>query len=501
MASRDDRFDISSLVYERFVYGLGLQRPGVPDNRTSHHFDGCVTRRIRIERRHTLIGQNVSQPGSSTLARRFSPLHGDSSTTLWNILWSPYKIGSDNIKRCPELPCLLIYHSGWSRKPRSQYRVARPFSKTQHRDTVKAHTPRQEDDWGPQPKPLAQKPNRKAAVFCGKCIHITVSTEQVPNPTWRTRRLCLSDLSPLTNLIRETLSVTVTIPSITQWIVEVRQTSHHGELINMEANPDSQGDGSSYHEQSYYEGLDGSLQDQDSEYQTGEVEQRSPLREQDRFLPIANVAKIMKRAVPGNGKIAKDAKECVQECVSEFISFITSEAAERCQAEKRKTINGEDILCAMNTLGFDNYVEPLKSFLVKYREISKLESSLIDQQSSTPHVLTSVSNTVGSAVLLTPTILSATGAGLTTVSTSSLTPGRQFALINGAGELTGETAIDPSSSASDIKVSAATMASLGTSLSSSLGTTIILPISTQLAIVNGATTTVTTTDQTDNPGA
>ncbi|KAG5447735.1 hypothetical protein CRM22_000641 [Opisthorchis felineus] len=269
----------------------------------------------------------------------------------------------------------------------------------------------------------------------------------------------------------------------------------------MEANPDSQGDGSSYHEQSYYEGLDGSLQDQDSEYQTGEVEQRSPLREQDRFLPIANVAKIMKRAVPGNGKIAKDAKECVQECVSEFISFITSEAAERCQAEKRKTINGEDILCAMNTLGFDNYVEPLKSFLVKYREISKLESSLIDQQSATPHVLTSVSNTVGSAVLLTPTILSATGAGLTTVSTSSLTPGRQFALINGAGELTGETTIDPSSSASDIKVSAATMASLGTSLSSSLGTTIILPISTQLAIVNGATTTVTTTDQTDNPGA
>ena len=31
------------------------------------------------------------------------------------------------------------------------------------------------------------------------------------------------------------------------------------------------------------------------------------------------------------GKIAKDARECVQECVSEFISFITSEASDRCQ--------------------------------------------------------------------------------------------------------------------------------------------------------------------------
>ncbi|KAM0724715.1 Nuclear transcription factor Y subunit beta [Formica fusca] len=96
-----------------------------------------------------------------------------------------------------------------------------------------------------------------------------------------------------------------------------------------------------------------------------------PLREQDRFLPIANVAKIMKRAIPEAGKIAKDARECVQECVSEFISFITSEASDRCHMEKRKTINGEDILFAMTNLGFDNYVEPLKMYLQKYREATK----------------------------------------------------------------------------------------------------------------------------------
>uniref|UniRef100_A0A8C1VEH5 Nuclear transcription factor Y subunit beta n=1 Tax=Cyprinus carpio TaxID=7962 RepID=A0A8C1VEH5_CYPCA len=57
-------------------------------------------------------------------------------------------------------------------------------------------------------------------------------------------------------------------------------------------------------------------------------------REQDIYLPIANVARIMKNAIPQTGKIAKDAKECVQECVSEFISFITSEASERCHQEK-----------------------------------------------------------------------------------------------------------------------------------------------------------------------
>lgn len=92
------------------------------------------------------------------------------------------------------------------------------------------------------------------------------------------------------------------------------------------------------------------------------------LREQDRFLPIANISRIMKKTIPSTGKIAKEAKECVQECVSEFVSFITSEASDRCKQEKRKTINGEDILFAMATLGFDNYIEPLKMYLIKYRE-------------------------------------------------------------------------------------------------------------------------------------
>ncbi|RKF80334.1 RNA polymerase I-specific transcription initiation factor rrn3 [Golovinomyces cichoracearum] len=41
----------------------------------------------------------------------------------------------------------------------------------------------------------------------------------------------------------------------------------------------------------------------------------------------APVARIMKMALPENAKIAKEAKECMQECVSEFISFITSEGA------------------------------------------------------------------------------------------------------------------------------------------------------------------------------
>ncbi|KAL1079833.1 hypothetical protein V6Z11_D10G246000 [Gossypium hirsutum] len=95
----------------------------------------------------------------------------------------------------------------------------------------------------------------------------------------------------------------------------------------------------------------------------------STVREQERYLPIANISRIMKTALPTNGKIAKDAKETVQESVSEFISFITSEASDKCQKEKRKTINGDDLLWAMATLGFEDYIEPLKIYLARYREV------------------------------------------------------------------------------------------------------------------------------------
>lgn len=110
-------------------------------------------------------------------------------------------------------------------------------------------------------------------------------------------------------------------------------------------------------------------EDMGEEGETGyrEVE----IREQDRYLPVANIARIMKKLLPVSTKVGKDAKESIQGCVSEFISFITSEASDKCQQEKRKTINGDDLLWAMGSLGFEKYVEPLKVYLAKYREAAR----------------------------------------------------------------------------------------------------------------------------------
>lgn len=109
-------------------------------------------------------------------------------------------------------------------------------------------------------------------------------------------------------------------------------------------------------------------------------------KEQDRFLPIANVSRIMKKSLPANAKISKEAKETVQECVSEFISFITGEASDKCQREKRKTINGDDLLWAMTTLGFENYVGPLKVYLNKYRENEGDKNSMVRDEDQPPFI-------------------------------------------------------------------------------------------------------------------
>lgn len=106
-----------------------------------------------------------------------------------------------------------------------------------------------------------------------------------------------------------------------------------------------------------------------------ELESPYEIREQDRCLPIANVDRAMRNSLPENTKISRAAKKCMQECVSEFISFITSQAAEKCSIEKRKTLNGEDILYSLYSLGFENYAEVLRIYLAKYRiyELDEVE--------------------------------------------------------------------------------------------------------------------------------
>ncbi|KAG2242068.1 hypothetical protein Bca52824_096090 [Brassica carinata] len=74
--------------------------------------------------------------------------------------------------------------------------------------------------------------------------------------------------------------------------------------------------------------------------------------EQDQYLPIASVTRIMRNAFGYDRK---------------YISFVTAEASDTCQSERRTTITAGDMLSAMSNLGFEDYVEPLNVFIHRYR--------------------------------------------------------------------------------------------------------------------------------------
>ena len=74
-----------------------------------------------------------------------------------------------------------------------------------------------------------------------------------------------------------------------------------------------------------------------------------------------------------DAKIAKDARETVQECVSDFITFITSEACDNCINEKRRTISGKDLIFAMRQLGFDRYCDNLIAYQKKYEAVKHFQ--------------------------------------------------------------------------------------------------------------------------------
>lgn len=143
-----------------------------------------------------------------------------------------------------------------------------------------------------------------------------------------------------------------------------------------------------------------------AEHMEGDEENMSEstnlIPEQDRFLPIANIGRIMKRAVPSHGKIAKEAKECVQECVSEFISFLTSEASDKCLHEKRKTITVEDMINAMRTLDLDEYADVLTVYMKRFREAHRgrgdqLSSPGVFGDTSTDDLQDSIQNEASSS--------------------------------------------------------------------------------------------------------
>lgn len=102
------------------------------------------------------------------------------------------------------------------------------------------------------------------------------------------------------------------------------------------------------------------------------AENTAPLTEH--VLPVATIISQINMAIPSHGGISGDAILSIEECVSAFIRTVTNIANTRCREEMRNIITGEDLLIALNSLGFYHYIGPLFMLLNTFRESEGYEN-------------------------------------------------------------------------------------------------------------------------------
>ncbi|OQS02394.1 hypothetical protein THRCLA_21428 [Thraustotheca clavata] len=112
------------------------------------------------------------------------------------------------------------------------------------------------------------------------------------------------------------------------------------------------------------------------------------------YMPVRNITKIMKSALPNDPriKIADDAKEFMQECVTEFLLYLTSEARDQAVYNKRgkTTVTGSDTLRAFYNLGFTPYGDVLSVYNEKIKAVQEEAAKIkIEKKAAKTQLLTS----------------------------------------------------------------------------------------------------------------
>merc|ERR1712213_214336 len=80
------------------------------------------------------------------------------------------------------------------------------------------------------------------------------------------------------------------------------------------------------------------------------------------------VSRIIKEALPPNVKVSKEAQAAVAKAASVFVLYATSCANNVASNAHRKTLNGSDVIKAMEDMEFHKFIDPLESSLESWKE-------------------------------------------------------------------------------------------------------------------------------------
>ncbi|XP_065316135.1 DNA polymerase epsilon subunit 3-like isoform X2 [Gordionus sp. m RMFG-2023] len=94
-------------------------------------------------------------------------------------------------------------------------------------------------------------------------------------------------------------------------------------------------------------------------------------RPEDLNLPSTVVSRIIKESLPDGVTISKEARIAISKAASVFILYASSTANSYATEAKRKTLTANDVLCAIEEMSFDMFLDPLKISLEEQRKIQK----------------------------------------------------------------------------------------------------------------------------------
>ncbi|XP_005112415.1 DNA polymerase epsilon subunit 3 [Aplysia californica] len=91
-------------------------------------------------------------------------------------------------------------------------------------------------------------------------------------------------------------------------------------------------------------------------------------RPEDLNLPNAVVTRIIKDAIPDGVAVSKEARLAISKAASVFVLYATSCSNNFALKSKRKTINAQDVLSAMEDMEFEQFIEPLQQCQEAFRQ-------------------------------------------------------------------------------------------------------------------------------------
>lgn len=91
-------------------------------------------------------------------------------------------------------------------------------------------------------------------------------------------------------------------------------------------------------------------------------------RIQDLNLPISNVSRIIRDALPPNQNVDRETRIAIARATSVFIMYLSSTAAANAEKANHKIFTANDVFDAIEEMEFENFLGPMKQALAAHRQ-------------------------------------------------------------------------------------------------------------------------------------